>query len=243
MTATCWAWVAIPYRCGTHPVGMYYHRNCRFQGGVDFVCPRGWCFVRDCQFESTSRSAALWHDGHMDLDMKFVLRNCTFDGPPDFWLGRNHYPSQFYLLDCQFSANLADKPIGVVKDLNGIANPEVYERKYFNNCHREGGDYAWHADNLATAADSPSAEDITPAWTFAGRWDPECPHGPSIIEVEIAVMRYTSTLANVLPVPIRCSRSCRWFECRATTGTEPIGCYFAVEVLIRRHADWTPERI
>ena len=36
--------------------GMYYHRNCRFQGGVDFVCPRGWCFVRNCEFESASRS-------------------------------------------------------------------------------------------------------------------------------------------------------------------------------------------
>ncbi|TWU30473.1 pectinesterase family protein [Bythopirellula polymerisocia] len=165
--------------------GMYYHRNCRFKGGVDFVCPRGWCFVRDCQFESASRSAALWHDGHMDLDMKFVLRDCSFDGPPDFWLGRNHYPSQFYLLDCRFAENLLDKPIGVVKDLSGIADPEVYKRKYFFDCHREEGDYSWFADNLETAVGSPSVEEITPAWTFAGRWDPESTSAPSIIELEI----------------------------------------------------------
>ena len=165
--------------------GMYYHRNCRFQGGVDFVCPRGWCFVRDCQFESASRSAALWHDGHMDLDMKFVLQNCTFNGPPDFWLGRNHYPSQFYLLDCKFSANMADKPIGVVKVLTGVANPELYERKYFSNCHRDGGDFTWHADNLTAAPGSPVASDITPARTFDSRWDPESSLAPSIVEIEI----------------------------------------------------------
>ncbi|QEG36438.1 pectinesterase family protein [Bythopirellula goksoeyrii] len=164
--------------------GMYYHRNCRFKGGVDFVCPRGWCFVRDCHFESASQSAALWQDGHMDLDMKFILRNCTFDGPPEFWLGRNHYPSQFYLLGCQFSENLADKPIGVVKDLSGVANPEVYERRYYADCHREGGDYAWHSDNLETAAGSPTPDEITPAWTFDCRWDPESSTAPIVVENE-----------------------------------------------------------
>ena len=164
--------------------GMYYHHNCRFKGGVDFVCPRGWCFIRDCNFESASRSAALWHDGHMDLDMKFVLLDCAFDGPPDFWLGRNHYPSQFYLIDCLFSENMANLPIGVVKDLSGIANPEVYERKYFSNCHRVGGDFSWHADNLETAPGGPLVDEITPEWTFGGLWDPESTSPPSIVEVE-----------------------------------------------------------
>jgi len=164
--------------------GMYYHRNCRFKGGVDFVCPRGWSFVRDCHFESASRSAALWHDGHMDPNMKFVLQNCTFDGPPRFLLGRNHYPSQFYLLNCRFSANMADQPISVVKDLNNVLHPDVYKRKYFYNCHREDGDYAWHSDNLATAAGSPTPDEVTPQWTFGKRWDPESTSSPPIIEVE-----------------------------------------------------------
>ena len=48
------------------PYGMYYHRNCHFKGGVDFVCPRGWCFICDSQFQAVGRSAILWHDGHLD---------------------------------------------------------------------------------------------------------------------------------------------------------------------------------
>ncbi len=167
--------------------GMYYHRDCRFRGGVDFVCPRGWCFVRDCIFECPTSSAALWHDGHMDLDMKFVLRNCSFMGgeKEKFWLGRNHYPSQFYLLDCSFDENMADKPIGTVKELPPGVDRAPYERKYFFRCHRAGGDYVWHADNLAEAAGAPAAEDITAAWTFGGRWDPESNEPPSIRGVEV----------------------------------------------------------
>jgi pectinesterase len=168
--------------------GMYYHRNCRFTGGVDFVCPRGWCYIRDSQFESASTSAALWHDGHMNLDMKFVVENCKFDGPENFWLGRNHYPSQFYLLDCKFSKNMADKPIGVVSDVSNAPDPSVFERKYFRNCHREGGDFAWHANNLDSAprdeikrmAEMPN----TAAWTFGGRWDPESEAAPTVTAVE-----------------------------------------------------------
>jgi beta-galactosidase/beta-glucuronidase/acetyl esterase/lipase/lysophospholipase L1-like esterase len=165
--------------------GRYYHANCRFRGGVDFVCPRGWCYVRDCQFECPTTSAALWHDGHMNLDMKFVLRNCTFDGVKDFWLGRNHYPSQFYLLDCAFGENLADKPLLTVKELPESEDATVYERKYFHNCHRAGGDYPWHADNLSRAPGAPSAADITAAWTFDGTWDPESNTPPQVRSVEV----------------------------------------------------------
>jgi pectinesterase len=168
--------------------GMYYHRNCRFKGAVDFVCPRGWCFIRDSQFEEVRTSAAIWHDGHMNPSMKFVLRNCAFDGAKDFWLGRNHYPSQFYLLDCKFSANMADKPIGTVTDLTKVpeAMRPLFERKYFHNCHRDGGDFPWHADNLATAPGEPQPEAITTAWTFDRRWDPERTDAPKIESVEIA---------------------------------------------------------
>lgn len=164
--------------------GMYYHRNCLFRGGVDFVCPRGWCYVSDSRFESINGSAAIWQDGHMDLDMKFVLRNCEFAGPEDFSLGRNHYPSQFYLLDCRFDESMADKPIEVVSQPKQYYAPEVYQRKYFSNCHREGGDYAWHADNLQTAPGTPSADQITPAWTFDGQWDPQRSDSPTVAAVE-----------------------------------------------------------
>lgn len=166
--------------------GMYYHRNCRFRGSVDFVCPRGWCYVRDSQFEELSTSAGLWQDGHMDLDMKFVMQDCTFDGAENFWLGRNHYPSQFYLIDCTFSENMADRPIGTVIDLRRVADKTVYERKYFYNCHRDGGDYPWHADNLQSAPGAPTPDQITPAWTFGGKWDPESTAPPTIESVELS---------------------------------------------------------
>src|SRR5215468_5021372 len=28
--------------------GRYYHANCNFRGSVDFVCPRGWCYLTNC---------------------------------------------------------------------------------------------------------------------------------------------------------------------------------------------------
>ena len=165
--------------------GMYYHRNCRFRGGVDFVCPRGWCYVRDCEFECPTTSAAIWHDGHMDPDMKFVLRRCEFDGVENFWLGRNHYPSQFYLLDCTFGRNMADKPILLVKQLPPNVDPAPYERKYFFNCHRKSGDYTWHEDNLHQAPGKPEPQQITAAWTFDNRWNPEGNEPPEVQSVEV----------------------------------------------------------
>ena len=33
-----------------YKTGMYYHANCKFQGSVDYVCPRGWCFIKDSKF-------------------------------------------------------------------------------------------------------------------------------------------------------------------------------------------------
>lgn len=168
------------------PHGMYYHFNCRFRGGVDFVCPRGWCYIRNSEFECPTTSAAIWHDGHMDYDMKFVLRNCKFDGVKNFWLGRNHYPAQFYLLDCTFGENLADKPIETVKELRPDEDATLYERKFFHNCHREGGDYRWHADNLAQAPGKIRADEISAAWTFDREWDPESEQPPVVRSVEFA---------------------------------------------------------
>jgi pectinesterase len=94
-----------------YKTGMYYHANCFFQGSVDFVCPRGWCFIRNSKFFEEKQTASIWHAGGFDKDQKFALRNCSFDGVDGFELGRHHYEAQFYLLDCKFSKNMADKPI------------------------------------------------------------------------------------------------------------------------------------
>jgi hypothetical protein len=67
---------------------------------------------------------------------------------------------------------MADRPIYAPQSPNTV--PWIWgERHYFYNCHREGGDYGWHADNLSSAEGSPTGDQVTPAWTFDGRWDLE----------------------------------------------------------------------
>lgn len=152
--------------------GMYYHNNCYFEGWVDYVCPRGWCYITESTFYGHNLSASIWHDGSAYRDQKLVIRNSSFDGVQGFPLGRHHRDAQMFLLDCTFSANMADRPIYAPKSPNTVA--WIWgERHYFHNCHRERGSYAWFADNLETADGSPSPEDITARWTFDGRWDPE----------------------------------------------------------------------
>jgi pectinesterase len=91
--------------------GMYYHSNCYFEGWVDYVCPRGWCYITDSRFYGHNLTASLWHHGSTDEDQKFVLRYSYFNGVQKFPLGRHHVDGQFYLLDCIFSKNLADEQI------------------------------------------------------------------------------------------------------------------------------------
>ena len=150
--------------------GLYYHADCTFEGYVDYVCPRGWAYVTNSRFFGHNLTASIWHDGSKDPDQKFVIRRSYFDGVPGFPLGRNHRDGQFYLIDATFSANMADRPIYKAT----ADNPYLWgERYYYSSCRREGGDFAWFADNLHTAPGAPHADDVTAAWTFAGRWDPE----------------------------------------------------------------------
>ncbi|MCX6167748.1 MAG: pectinesterase family protein [Ignavibacteriales bacterium] len=150
--------------------GMYYHANCYFEGWVDYVCPRGWCYITDSKFYGHNLTASIWHDGSNNPDQKFVIRNSTFDGVKDFPLGRNHRDGQFYLLDCKFSSNMADKPIYLAQPASSY---KWGERYFYFNCHRDGGDYNWFANNLNKAPGSPSPKEITAEWTFAGKWNPE----------------------------------------------------------------------
>jgi hypothetical protein len=53
-----------------------------------------------------------------------------------------------------------------------ISEGVVYA-SYFYNCHSTGGDYSWHANNLASAPGSPTQNQVTAAWAFDGQWDPE----------------------------------------------------------------------
>jgi pectinesterase len=180
--------------------GFYYHARCSFSGWVDFVCPRGWCYVVNCNFYAHQKTAVVWHAGMPNADMKFVLRGCSFDGARGFNLGRHHVDAQFYFLDCTFSAKMRNAPIRqVIYPLDGglptdadirrnvdLAKQNVWgERVYFYNCHRDSGDFDWFADNLSSAPGSPKPEQITASWTFATKWNPENKFGPVIEQLRM----------------------------------------------------------
>jgi pectinesterase len=151
--------------------GMYYHANCYFEGGVDYVCPRGWCYITDSKFFGRHISASIWHDGDADKSQKFVIRYSSFDGIQGFALGRNHRDGQIFLLDCHFSKAMADTPIYWPD--GSKTQWQWGDRHYYFNCHRDGGDYTWFKDNLETAENAPKESEITAKWTFDGKWDPE----------------------------------------------------------------------
>lgn len=154
--------------------GMYYHAKCEFEGGVDFVCPRGWCYITDSKFYENSQTAAIWHAATTEEGQKLVIRNSDFDGVKGFHLGRHHYDAAFYLLDCNFSKNMADKPIYHVTYPDQPERNRPYfwgDRYYFQNCKKEGEAFDWHQNNLKTSG--VQAKNVTAAWTFEGKWNPE----------------------------------------------------------------------
>ena len=148
--------------------GMFYFRDCTMEGGVDFFCPRGYSYAENCHFYANTGPASIWHDGSGNEELKTVLKNCTFDGFEGFKLGRYHRDSQFYLVDCKFSKNMSDN------DIYFVPGNTLHwgKRVYYSNCHRKGGDFAWHADNLNTAKGNVSSSEINADWTFKGRWKP-----------------------------------------------------------------------
>ncbi len=151
--------------------GMYYHADCYFEGWVDYVCPRGWCFITNSRFFGHNLSASIWHDGDFDKRQKFVICDSYFDGVPGFSLGRNHRDGQIFLVNCRFSERMADRPI-----YHPASSKTAWQwgaRHYYHNCHRDGGDFEWFKDNLEMADGSPGPSDITAKWAFDGQWDPE----------------------------------------------------------------------
>lgn len=148
--------------------GMYYHNQCYFEGYVDYVCPRGYCFIENSKFFGHNLTASIWHDGSGSEEQKFVIKNSYFDGVKGFPLGRFHRDAQFFLIDCTFSKNMADKriffaPSDPLRILSWGEN-----RIYFYNCRGEGKDYSWHKDNLVFDPGT-----ITAEWIFNKKWDPK----------------------------------------------------------------------
>jgi unsaturated rhamnogalacturonyl hydrolase len=143
--------------------GLSYYADSYFEGHVDFVCPRGWAYATNCRFFGHNTSASIWHDGSHHRSQKFVIRHSQFDGVPNFALGRNHRDAQFFLVDDTFSKTMADKPIYPAP----APDPRQWGERYFYfNDHRDGGDFAWFADNL-----NERDENIDARWAFDDQWD------------------------------------------------------------------------
>lgn len=176
--------------------GMFYFKNCVMEGGVDFYCPRGWALALNCTFICHNKEAAIWHDGSKNKDSKTVLVNCNFKGDEGFGLGRYHRDAQFYLFNCSFSKDMADADI-----FQRAANPpntlQWGKRVYYYNCHRNGGDYAWHQDNLPATLNNIS---ITNSWPFDGQWQPDEPK--ELVQIKMVAVSAVSKepVANIDPV-------------------------------------------
>ncbi|GHG73852.1 hypothetical protein GCM10010919_27070 [Alishewanella longhuensis] len=167
--------------------GMYYHRNCYFEGYTDMVCPRGWAFFTDSTFVNKKAYATLWHDGELAEAQKLVVRDSHFDGVPGFMLGRRHYDGKFYLINNSYSQNMADKPIfrhtyptEPERDRANLWG----DRNYFSHQEQGNAIYPWLATNLSQHPGAISAEQITARWTFANRWDPEAELGQLYLLLE-----------------------------------------------------------
>lgn len=195
--------------------GRYYHARLRVAGAVDFVCPRGWCYMTDSVILQVNPivDAAIWHYSTAP-EHKFVLTKTLFDGPPGFYLGRKHVDAAFYLIDCTFSDRMRDAPIyRVIYPLGGrpVTEADIQknrdldkqnvlgDRAYYQNARRTAGLYSWMRNNLATAPGAPKASDITAKWTFGGTWDPERA-APSVTAVKLTTDAVELTFSELVTV-------------------------------------------
>ncbi|NMA73109.1 MAG: pectate lyase [Bacteroidales bacterium] len=153
--------------------GMYYHADLYLRcPGVDFLCPRGWCYATRCHFYGDSR-AMIWHDGRGDKSKKLVITNSSFDAKSPTLLGRYHHDSQFYLINCKLSKNVLNENIHYAYS-DKVLDPCPWGlRTYYYGCIREGGHSGWLKNNLHEAENTPEFHGITARWTFNGQWDPE----------------------------------------------------------------------
>ncbi len=153
--------------------GMYYHADLFLRcPGVDFLCPRGWCYATRCRFYGDSR-AILWHDGRGDKTKKLVVTDSYFDAKSPTILGRWHHDSQFFVVNCHMTENILDCNIGYAYS-DKVLDPCPWgQRVYYAGCTRDGGHSGWLTDNLKEAGGELETWSITARWTFDGKWDPE----------------------------------------------------------------------
>ena len=153
--------------------GMYYHADLYLRcWGVDFLCPRGWCYATRCRFEGDGH-ALIWHDGRGDRSKKLVITNSVFDAKSPTQLGRYHHDSKFFIVNCKMTKNILNNNISYAYS-DKVLDPCPWgQRVYYYGCSREGGDTGWLKDNLQESEEKPEHHGITALWTFDKKWDPE----------------------------------------------------------------------
>lgn len=153
--------------------GMYYHADLNLRcWGVDFLCPRGWCYATRCTFYGDGH-ALIWHDGRGNYDKKLVITNSHFDSKTPVVLGRYHHDAQFFLLNCTMTDKIIDHPISYAYTDKVLDSCPWGNRVYMYNIKRAGGNFKWMDNNLTQAKGSPKPDAITARWTFDNAWDPE----------------------------------------------------------------------
>lgn len=153
--------------------GMYYHADLDIRcKGVDFLCPRGYCFATRCRLTGDGH-ALIWHDGRADKNCKLVITDSDFDSETPSPLGRYHHDSQFFLMNCRLSERVLDEDIRYAYT-DKVLDPCPWgKRVYYLNCHRDGGHSGWLADNFEQSEERPVYHEVKPEWVFGGKWDPE----------------------------------------------------------------------
>ncbi len=153
--------------------GMYYHADLDIRcKGVDFLCPRGWCFATRCKFLGDGH-ALIWHDGRGDKSQKLVITDSDFDSETPAPLGRYHHDSQFFLMNCHLTERVLDEDIRYAYT-DKVLDPCPWgKRVYYLDCTRDGGHSGWLADNFKESEEAPEYHEVKAKWTFNDRWDPE----------------------------------------------------------------------
>lgn len=159
--------------------GMYYHADLDVRcPGVDFLCPRGWCYATRCTITGDTpddapagiRHAMIWHDGRGDQSKRFVITNSDFDAKRPTLLGRYHHDSEFYLVNCVMSENIIDHDIAYAYT-DKVLDPCPWgHRVYYLSCFREGGNSGWLKNNVPAGK---TYYNILPSMVFGKAWDPE----------------------------------------------------------------------
>ncbi len=167
--------------------GMTYIKDCYIEGTVDFVKAMGWCHIEGCTLYQKEAIASIWHGTINNPNQKMVVKNTTFDGVQNFFLGRHHYDAEMLLVDCNFTKRMANKALyRKTYNKNPAKNkPYIFgDRHYYWNCQMEEGQYDWYADNLKEFNSEIKAKDMTPEWTFDGQWNPIKAQSLEIVDVK-----------------------------------------------------------